>query len=98
VLRASLKNLKNLRSLTLQNCPRIEDHTSVALCKELTSLEIENNGNFSDADLEKISQNKAIKWLKIRQCPRITDSGIKMATQNCPLKEVDLIPVNEYSI
>lgn len=96
-MRDILKKLKELRSLCLQNCGRIEDHSPISSCKKLTGVEIENSATFSDFDLEKIAKNKVLKWLKIKKCPKVSDTGIESIARNCPLREVLLFNKNLYN-
>lgn len=76
--------MPELKSLSLIKCQRLEDLSPIALSKELSVLEIDNM-NMCDADLEKISRNCCLKRVKLRNCSKITDRGIKILTKNCNL-------------
>ncbi|KAI6189804.1 hypothetical protein M3Y97_00048200 [Aphelenchoides bicaudatus] len=93
-LKAILTNATELESLTVINCSKICDYSSISACSNLKQLTVEKSYHVCDDDLK--SQFKLEK-LKLKQCYNITNSTAQLVSVNCPIRELDLSFCNEIN-
>jgi hypothetical protein len=89
-LKRILENTTALESLSITDCVKITNYSSIAYCSRLKELEIEKTVQFCDQDLEDIMLNGSLIKLRLRRCPNVTSHAIKELIKLCSLQELEL--------
>ncbi|KAI1719417.1 F-box/LRR-repeat protein 2 [Ditylenchus destructor] len=89
-LKHILTRTNQLRILSLVDCPRIEDYSSLSRCTALCELEIRHTTQLSDHDVDLLAQNGMLKRFRLEKCNNITNKSIVTLVCHCPLIELEL--------